>query len=237
MMSTTAIIICAGKCSRWKNYLGVRKHFIEIEGEILFHRTARLLKKYCKDDLKIYVVGLNDDYKLEGTELFIPERLPERGEADKFLNSKHLWNKDGRTLCLFGDIWFSEEAIQKICDYDERERRCFVRPRRSKITGCPHREHFGLSFYTEHIDEHERQFNRIVRDFQKGKIKECGGWELYGVMVGIPTIFLKRYILKRLMMFNILNHKIRVIDDFTDDFDIPDDYDKWIENWRKNKAL
>ncbi|GAG87713.1 unnamed protein product, partial [marine sediment metagenome] len=45
-MVTHAIIIADGKGDRWNNYLGVAKHFIEIEGETIIERTIRLIKKY-----------------------------------------------------------------------------------------------------------------------------------------------------------------------------------------------
>ncbi len=62
MVKTICLILCAGKATRWSNYLNVNKHFIKIDGEPLIKRTIRLFNKYCQETNKIYIVGHSNKY-------------------------------------------------------------------------------------------------------------------------------------------------------------------------------
>lgn len=242
------IIVCAGESSRWNNYLGCRKHLVKIDGERLIDRTVRLIEEYARGEYKIFIVAPNDDYKSKGAELFIPKKDESIGEADKFLNSKELWNRDGRTLYLLGDVWYSEEAMRTICGHDRHRWTVFGRFKRSSITGCRWREYFALSFHDQHIKRHEESLHRIIKMFKDGRLKKCGGWELSYAMGGIPIfnnssslpekIF--SYIYNRLtsVIFRLNLYKgadFVSIDDWTEDFDYPEDYDTWMsrkyEGW------
>src|SRR5690606_1796938 len=117
-MKTRAIIIAAGKGSRWNNYNGIDKHFLEIDGEPIIHRTVRLLNENGVDD--VYVVGKDDRYKISGSQLYIPTLNPANYDADKFLSSKDLWLRDeGRTIVFYGDVYFTEMAIKTILDFKD----------------------------------------------------------------------------------------------------------------------
>ncbi len=132
-MNTRAIIIAAGKGLRWKNYKGIEKHFMKIDGEAIIHRTVRLLKEFGVDD--IYVVGKTKKYEIEGTKLYKPKFTKEYYDADKFLSSKNLWNKKGKTLVLYGDVYFTRQAIDQIVNYAHVDWLLFGRPFASLLTG------------------------------------------------------------------------------------------------------
>src|SRR5690606_37023468 len=106
-------------------------------------------------------------------------------DADKFLSSKHLWNKDGRTLVFYGDCYFTEEAMDTIINFEKEEWTLFCRPNASKITGTPWGECFAQSFYPQHIKRHEDKLNEIAHLHKTKQIKRCGGWEHYRAMVDI----------------------------------------------------
>lgn len=81
-----AIIIAAGDGTRWGNYLDRPKHFIEIDGETILHRTVRLLNENGITD--VHVVGGRDPrYLIAGSELYLPNLNPDNGGADKFLST------------------------------------------------------------------------------------------------------------------------------------------------------
>jgi choline kinase len=141
-----AIIIAAGEGSRWGEYLGIPKHLAEVEGEPVLYRTVRLLKQNGVSE--IIIVGPMDlRYKLDDVNLFVPVKHPEYADADKFLSSEILWNTNGRTITLFGDVFFSEEAITKIISCNRETWTVFGRQFGSIFTGTKYGEIFAHSFF------------------------------------------------------------------------------------------
>lgn len=232
-----AIIIAAGEATRWDNYLGVEKHFIEIEGEPIIHRTVRLLNEQGVDD--VWVVGKDDRYDIQGSTLYVPTFHPEYYDADKFLNSKDLWLHDARNLVLYGDVYFTERAIWKIMHppYDPvseskpvRDRSgwyLYARPFGSDTTGNGDGECFAQAIMPNDLRQHERELFNLVEDFKEGRLGRIGGWEHYRRMIGLPENMLHRH----LVGDNFIN-----VDDWTDDFDTPHSYDTWMEHWQNRDS-
>jgi hypothetical protein len=215
-----AILIAAGPGERWGYHLGMPKHFVPVDGEPILQRAVRLIGRHCKD---IWVVGVDDRYKIEGSQLFIPDLEPANFGADKFLSSRELWNTNGRTIVFFGDVYFTEEAMSTILSFDEREWTVFGRFGPSALTGTPWGELFAQSFWPEHIDEHLSALVRLARLCGEGTVKRGQGWEHYRLMNGATE--------DALHLHRELGHFVE-IDDWTDDFDYPDDYDRFISNRR-----
>lgn len=215
-----AIIICAGEATRWGDYLGVAKHFIKIDDELLLHRTVRLLKENGITD--IHIVAKTDEYRVGDTQLFKPRISKYNDGVDKFLNSKELWLDKGRTIVLYGDVYFSDEAMSTIAKYNHRDWTLFARPFGSKITGCPWGECFAQSFYEDHIPEHSRNLEKAVKLWHNKKIRRPSGWQHYRFMLGLNDDQVD---------MPLWGDRMMIIDDFTDDFDSPDDYDRWVEQY------
>ena len=96
--------MCAGKGTRWNNYLGVPKHLIEINGETLIGRTTRLLKN---NGVNNYIITTNDvRYKQYG--LTRPQTHNDC-EIDRFEEIE-----DKEICYLYGDVYYSDEAIKNI---------------------------------------------------------------------------------------------------------------------------
>ena len=96
-----------------------QKHLIEIEGEPASKQNREITKG--ENDIEdIYIVGPKDDrYKIQGSELFIPNKNKEHVDAD-MSSPESLWNSEGRTLVVFyGDVHFTEEAMKTIVDYKD----------------------------------------------------------------------------------------------------------------------
>ena len=219
----TVIIIAAGEASRWKNYLEVPKHLIPIDNEPILYRTVRLLKeRHIKD---IFIVGPpNDDrYNVTGTCLYVPDKNPKNHDADKFLNSENLWNKNGRTIVLYGDVYFTDNAIDTIVNHTNIEWCLFCRFNPSKITGAKSGECFAQSFYPHDLKEHKEKLLYIASLKEKKIISRCGGWEHYRAMNGLRNKLVKSPHKKY--------KKYIEINDWTDDFDTPEDYDVFIKKW------
>lgn len=218
------IIICAGEATRWGNHLGVPKHFAPIDGEPILNRTVRqLLERGMRD---IHVVSKDDPrYKIEGAEQYIARvDYENNADADKFLSSKELWNKDGRTIVMYGDCFFTDDAIDQILKFDNRRWTLFCRPFASKITRTPWGECFAQSFYPEDIEKHESALHLTARLFKEGAISRCGGWEHFNAFIGKETKDITNVEADSLMA----SDHCYVINDWTDDFDYPEDYDRFV---------
>src|ERR1019366_5619970 len=146
---------------------------------------------------------------------FRPELNPLNYDCDKFLSSACLWNQEGRTVVLYGDVYFSDDAMQWVMEFQPREWALFARFGRSKLTGKKYGECFAHSFFPEHIAGHMAGLQHIVSAYSRGEIKRCGGWELYRQMERLPLEEHQR------------KGRFVEIDDWTEDFDCPLDYDRW----------
>lgn len=221
-----AIIIAAGEGTRWGNHLGVPKHLIRIEGEPILHRTVRLLRKHGVKDVNI-VAKDRTDYAVAGAQVYVPLLNPKNGDADKFLSSRALWGEVGKTVILYGDVYFTDDAIDQIVNSPRLDWTLFCRPEGSEITGAKWGECFAFSFLPMHVPAMEKALDRIVDLWQVGLIDRNGGWELYRAMIGRKTAEIRRP--------HIMGSNYSVIDDWTEDFDTPEDYNNFIE--RLNKWL
>lgn len=227
---TKAIIIADGQGTRWNNYLDKPKHLIEIDGERLIDRTVRLLIDNGVKD--IYVVGPDERYNVEGAELYKATQNPDNGDIDKFMNSGELWNNDGKTIVLYGDVYFTEVAMKSIVEYKEIDFALHCRPFNSIVTGTPYGECFALTFWNQHRGELKSVFRMIKAAHAKGEIDRMGGWEMY------KFFMLRRgkYPPGKVNEHWLTEANLNAINDWTDDFDWPEDYDRFIQK-RKDAGL
>lgn len=214
------IILAAGEGKRWNNFLNVSKHFVGVDGEPILHRTIRLLRSLKIED--IHIVGHDTpDYKIDNTHLFVPTNDPKFQEANKYLNSQSLWNLNGRTIILLGDVYFTEAAIFRIVKDPDPNWRIYCRLHPSKYTGCKYAELFAQSFYPKDIDLHREKLLYLVKLKEEGIIQRASGWEHYHAMNGETNGSVLR--VKPKIFANAIN-----IDDWTEDFDFPEDYIQFI---------
>ena len=198
--------MAAGEGTRWNNYLGVPKHLIKIDGETLLERTVRLFKGY-----DITIVGHDDRYYVEGAELHIPEMLGLHDINKQCFLTRDLWNKVGRTIILLGDVFFSEEAAQSILRYSGDDIRVFGRKGAGTVNKCLWGELFAHSFLTQHHNEYMAAYLKASK-ITKADGRKNDWWEHYRILDGGDP----------------MEHKIGPrfvnIDDWTDDFDLPENY-------------
>lgn len=158
------IIMCAGKGTRWNNYLGVPKHLIEINGETLIGRTTRLLKE---NNIKDYIITSSDErYKKYGET--IPQSYNDC-EIDRF---EYL--KDNEICYLYGDVYYTDEAIKTIINTKTQDALFFG----------SHIEIFAIKIIDKDLFfAHKKKVKEL---FMKNKINRCIGWEIYRSMNKIP---------------------------------------------------
>ena len=207
MADTRVLILAAGDGTRWGNYRGVQKHELMIEGEKLIHRTARQFLSYTDD---VYIVAKDSSYAYPGTKLFVPQENLEWLDFAKYYCTKELWSQD-RTILAFGDVYFTDYAIEKIM-LDEREICfCFRSAIKSEVTGHGP-EVFTFAFTGSQHEKVTAHLERLIAD----KTPPPGGRRTYKSLV------------RALQRPDYDNNDLHIdIDDWTSDFDFPEDLDEW----------
>lgn len=206
---TRVIVLAAGSAERWQNYRGVPKHLVKIEGKRLLDRTCAQFLKYTDD---VCVIGADDRYKVDGTSLYVI-KAPNTNwkDAAKFMSSKNLWLNDGRTVLVFGDVFFTSDAVKTIMS-DDSPYKFFLRTGPSEFFGARWKEIFAVSF---NEDGARLIGQKLLHLISLGAPTTQAGWQLYSHVIGNTTNGL----------FN--NPHFVEIDDWTEDFDFPEDLQIW----------
>lgn len=151
------IITAAGKARRWGNHLNVPKHLAPVpaangETETLLRRLTRQARELGVKD--IVIVSPPDDprYETEGARLY-PRAVKKRWfQSDRFMTPE-LWNKDGRTLYIPGDLYATDEAMRRMIVEPLRDWIWYMRLTRDVYYGVERsRATFGFGFWPEHHD-------------------------------------------------------------------------------------
>lgn len=218
------LILAAGEGARWGDHLGVPKHLVPLAGERLLDRTVRLVGEIAPDAQVNVVVDDSKDerYRVPGSRRVKARLDPERHEADKIASSRHMWSKSARTVILYGDVWFSTDAMRQILTWDGEGHRTFCRFDGSTITGAPGGEIFAQVITPDELERASGALEWIIRARQAGEIWRNAGWEWYRALCGVPDT-------------SLLDHRDHghstIIDDFTEDMDTPDDWHNWCWAW------
>jgi hypothetical protein len=117
-------------------------------------------------------------------------------------------------LVVLGDCYFTEDAVDAMCQ-PVSDWTLYCRPGPSTITGKPYGECWAFSL-PEHT--HQRYRETLVWLAGMGALGEtgrCGGWPLY------------RALLNQNLNDHTMTTNYQVIDDWSEDFDYPHDFDMW----------
>ena len=213
-LNIKTLLLCGGEGSRWGNYMGIPKQLVPIDGKPLLEDTIHKLNE--KGLSEILIVGCNKEHIIPGVSYVDLNSEEPNFRQHKFLSSRKFWSTDGITLMLFGDVFFSEHAIDVSLSFTENSINFIGRLTGSRVTGCEYQEIFGISFNSIHNNEIESLMLEA-----ENKSNRPAGWQLYEAAANKSAI-------GALKSFSgiVFNH----IDDFTEDFDFPDDYEEWKKN-------
>ncbi|ACF13717.1 hypothetical protein Ctha_1254 [Chloroherpeton thalassium ATCC 35110] len=198
-------ILCAGGSSKWGYYLGIPKPLIQINKEPLLHRTLRLLKGHKISDVTI--VATDPILEQKGYSFFKPEAS--RWFVETVLSTESLWQE--QNIFLMGDVFYTQEAIKTIVASADKLK-FFGRPGKSMYSHKAHGEVFGITFSNEasqQVKAHGEKVIQAAKSLGHGK-----AWQLYRSLAGFG-----------LDEKQVETAYFQVIDDFTDDFDTPEEYD------------
>lgn len=215
-----AVICAAGLGSRWRDYLGTRKHLARVEGERLLDRTVRLLREHGVTD--IWITNHHDyRYEVPGATCYEVAYTDHATTARKYTWPK--WQNategDGRTLLMLGDVYYTDKTIA-IMTTPTPGFHQYGRLAPSKVTGKPGAEMFGWQFGVENHHEFIEAIEAVDAAREQG-VKTYVDWSTYAYMTGHPIDTPPDQI-------RDWGKHIEIEDDGTDDFDFPDDYERFM---------
>ena len=220
-----AILCAAGSGSRWNNYTGRRKHYARIEEKGVLDKIIDRLQYRGVTD--IFIVANTDyPYHRDGVNTLLVR--PGMTHIESRLETQGLWDKAGRTLLILGDAHLTDMTMDLFCapipGWHQVGR---LKP--SVSTGKPGAEMFGWAFDPS---DHARfvQVLTDLRALELAGIKIPNDWAVYSHWCG------RRFNTPPDDIRNWGNH-LEVDDDGTDDFDFPDDYERFMSLRRKSSRI
>lgn len=201
------VIMAAGKCLRWGNYLGIPKQLAVVNGEPVIKRAIRLLKERGIDDIWVTVREYGQ-YGDLGVNEYITS--PNEVSIDRVWGAKEL----SPCIYLYGDVYYTEDAIDTILK-DESDWRFFGRRFPNKLKN--NREIYAIKSNDLLI----QKAGELRELHISGKLENSLGQFLHCYMIGLP-------INPKARNFPCKPEQLTPhhtdINDMTEDFDNPRDY-------------
>lgn len=181
-MVTKYIIMCGGDYSK---YWDKPRQLVKVNGEVLVERTIRLLKENGINDISIS--SNYDEFKYLNVPL-LKHNNSYRTEGNEVLGywCDAFYPTDEPTCYIFGDVYFSEEAIKTIVNTDTDDIEFFgSAPPFSKNYPKNHVEPFALKVVnTKHLKEAIEKTKKLE---DEGKFwRKPIMWELWTVIKNVP---------------------------------------------------
>ena len=201
------LLLCAGSGDRWGDHLGVPKQLVRFNKEPLLCRTVRLLAEL---NVVAHTYCVRRDERLDVCDVSGFEPSSAEFLVNTLLSTRHLWDRE--TIVLLGDVFYTRRAMRKIVASKEPVA-FFGRPGPSALARCDHGELFGLRFSADGaclVEQAARVVSSSAGDKLWGNL-----WDLYHTLVGIPC-----------GSGGTESRFFVTIDDLTNDFDTPSDYEK-----------
>lgn len=192
------------------------RHLFEIEGEVLLHRTVR---QFAELGEVVLLAPPISEYAVSPAAHFTPAPNEEWAGIAMFGKTFPYMAPIGRTNIVFGDVWFSDDAIAKIAAH-EGDWQTFGRSGPSKVTHTPYGEYFCYTLYPDHYRKFVEAMKFAHHRWAAQKRGRCTPWEVYWRMDGVTG---KQDLMGKL---RVGRHWTEVAD-WTDDFD----YDLDVVNW------
>jgi hypothetical protein len=156
-----------GQGTRWREHNGVIKHLIEVDGETLLQRTARLVNQF-DPTAEIIVSSSDERCSLAGFTRHTP--LRNQLEIDRFTDE--LITDD---ICfLYGDTFYTPFSMQSIVSM-QADPIVFVGTRKSII-----------AVKSKNAGDLRSHINAVREAYLVGELSDCKGWQLFHLYTGAP---------------------------------------------------
>ena len=203
-------ILANGEGTRWHNYRGVPKQLIEIDGETILHRMVRLLRAEGVPKKNIIICGpFKDD---EATSKLTKSKT-KREVFEEVANLA----KSPFTI-LYGDCYYTEACIHEIVTRPIKKYDEFFTVKPNPYTGCTWEEGYAHRCTDwEWWRDEMRELNN-----SPDVIKVAKDWFIHWWLLGVKDEHINDLPVE---CYNA-DHDIPWLDE-TDDFDYPEDLDKF----------
>lgn len=198
------LILCGGEYKAFKT----PKPLSVVRGEVLVERTIRLLKENGVED--IYISSNNPAFDKYAPRLENKENNFEIGNGETkgyWLDAFYPINEN---VCyLFGDVYFSPEAIKKIVEYNSNENILFG----NSMAKNEEHENWGepFAYKINKYDEFMNAVKAVKKLYDEGKTKRHPiVWEVYRYLHGLD------------INVQMITDDYVCIDDYTIDIDAPE---------------
>ena len=223
-------ILAGGSGTRWNNYKGRDKCLLLINGEMLLDRTVRLLLDNGVEAKDIIICGneavrdgiyLDDSLHIAADAEF--EMLGANSKREAFEMVGEM--AKGPFAILLGDTYYTEAIIKDIVERPVKKWAHWFNPNPNKYTGCPWSEGYCHKVMDwEWWNIQMRDFNARVR---AGEIEDGRDYAINGFLEDRPMNMIYFH------DFSYMSDVDIYWNDETDDFDFPEDYDRFIERFGK----
>jgi len=209
-MDMKIFILANGDGKRWGNYLGLPKHLITVNGESLIDRMVRLCKKEGADDITI--VGT---YQIEGCSNYINQSIH---KYDVFIELAEFANKP--FIILNGDCYYTDAIIHDCITRPIAKWGHWENPDHNDFTGKDYGEGYihkitDLEWWLGHLKRFKEEIDRGWIDMSLGN-----DWIINEYLYNRDSLYTGQH--KPCAPYDIL------WEDETDDFDFPEDYDRFL---------
>jgi hypothetical protein len=183
------------------------KQLVPIDGEPLLAGTIRRLAPQVDE---VRVVTWNPVIQSAFFDRYI-DIGKTSGLQETMAKSREWWTD--RTTYIFGDCYYTDDALAIIAGCDKPYTQ-ICRTHHSEITGKPYGETFAMSW---DASQSEKVFDALQQN------PTGTSWQFYRKMAGIEEVP------EDVNYLELSPDCLIRIDDWTDDFDCREDYDKWLE--------
>jgi hypothetical protein len=216
----TLLIPCGGEGRRWQQYTGVPKPLITIDGETLVRRTARLFRELVPD-VDVYLIGTDPRLAFQGIRLVPPDPEGFGSDFDKLACGWSRWSLRARTWIVWADLYLTELAADWMCKPAQPDLVWYGRLGPGRFTGKPYAELWGCSFLPEQHDRLQAAIRACDELLYSGQLPRALAWSVYEMTAGLQVTRTDPPRRQR-------GHGLVEIDDRTEDFDYPEDLDRWL---------
>lgn len=146
--------------TRWNPGCKNPKHLQIVDGETLLQRLVRQLRG-TSENAKIIITSHDERYEVQGAERYEP--MNNKLEIDRFT-----WELIEDDLCfLYGDTYYTDEAIKHICAAEGRELLFFGAEDAIVAVSV-----FNAAVMKAHV-------SKVREEYLAGRLKNCKGWQVY----------------------------------------------------------
>lgn len=192
------VIMANGRGRRWGGHCGVPKHLISIEGETLLQRTTRLVHEQDPGS-EVIISSSNPLCVADGATRHEPEHGAR--EIDRFCYELI----DDNVCFLYGDTFYTEEAISCICAEQGADLQFF----------CTESSIVAVKVGSGSVMR--RCVDALISQIEAGALEDAKGWHLYHYYEDLPAEGART------------GSSLRMLEDRTTDFNWPSDYDEFIK--------